>query len=220
MSTASWPGDPVPPVDQDSGIRRERRGDLARLAWMHVALAGLAVLQYDPDEGRGPYWLVCVGAMGLTFVLFVLGRMVLDGRRGRSSHYRLLFAIRAHLDPGLEVRPRAEQLASRWAWGRSAAWWLPLFAAPQLIRGTWEEPAVATAGALVMAAGVLGLGTYHHRLGTAAQRWLDHPPHGGFPYVPPPDQRPWTITPREGLLLIGLTLGTLVALVAGAVLAS
>lgn len=214
MTTDVGHGDAAARVDWDSGIRRERRRDVARLAWVLVALAGLATLQYHPRQGRGPYWLVFVGAVGLTFAVFVLGRMIVDRRRGTASHYRLVFAISAHLDPGAEVRPRAERLAGRWAWGRSAVWWLPLFGALQLLRGTWEEPARATAGALVMAVGVLGLVRVQHVLGTAAQRWLDHPPHGGSGYVPPPDQRPWTITTRQAVTLFVLVCLVGTALVA------
>jgi hypothetical protein len=205
-------------VDWNAGIRRERRGELARLAWVLVALTGLAVLQYDPAEGRGRGWLLFVGAAGLAFTAFVVGRLVVDGLRHHWRRSRLRFAIRAQLDPGAELLPRAERLARRWATYATAAWWLPLFGALQLPRGRWAEPAAATMGAVIMAAGLLGTGIWQHRLGSAAQRWLDAPP--GQPsrplFSPPPDQRPWTLTPRQGALFGGLVIATVAVLAAAA----
>jgi hypothetical protein len=196
-----------------AGIRRERRSEALLVLGELTALAGWFLLRRDPARVPGPTW---AGLAAITVFLLVLQGRALRPTRRRTLQdgHRVRYAIRAHVDPGPRLRGVADAYAER----RATTWsfWLLLLWLPQAVSGRWHQPAVAVPSAVLLAAGLAGTIFWYRRLAAASRRWLDDPPGRAPrpPYVPPPDQRPWTITWRQGALLVALVVGVTGALVA------
>jgi hypothetical protein len=200
--------------DWNAGIRRERRLDGLLSLCITAALAGYALLCLDLPATAGRVWIV-VGLLSLA--LFATQQWANgSGRRG-VERFRLRHGVRVHVDPGPQWRDQADAQADRESQGW-VAWVYLLAAAIQLPGGRWEEPATAVPGALLLMAGGAGAFAWYRRLATVSQRWLDDPPgpSRGPRYSPPPDQRPWTITGRQAVLFVVLSIGTVTALFAAA----
>jgi hypothetical protein len=132
----------------------------------------------------------------------------LVGLPGGAERYRVRYAVRAHVDPGPGLQDEADTYAER----RATTWhlWLLPFWSVQLVHGRWHEPAMAVPASVLLVGGVAGMVVWYRRSAAASRRWLDDPP-GRAPrprFTPPPDQRPWTLTARQGSLLVVLVVTT------------
>jgi hypothetical protein len=176
-----------------AGIRRERRSEALLVLAELAALAGFVLLRGDPATQLLSTW---VAIAALTVILLRLQGSEPCGA-GRPARWpgRLpgsIYAVRAHVDPGDRMQEEADAYAEQ----RAQTWWpwvLPFWLL-QLVGGRWREPAVAVPAVLLLVVGLAGMVCWYRRLAAAGRRWLDDPPGRAPrpPYVPPPDQRPWT----------------------------
>ncbi len=203
-------------IDWDEAIRGERGLDGLMVLVALAMVAGYLLLRGVPASAADRVRLLIGGGVFfLLFVVSVLGLIGRERRRNRSGELRLRHAIRAHVDPGPEWQDRADAYAERAVQG-SFLWWLYLLLGiAQFVAGRWERPAVVAVGGVLLLGGLVGVLLWQRSLAIAGRRWLDDPPGREplAPYAPPPDQRPWNISARQGFVLALLVLATLAALV-------
>jgi hypothetical protein len=200
-------------TDRDAGVRRERRHEGVLLVSVLVALAGCVLLRLDLDRTSDRIRLALVAAVFLAFGAHRLGLGAVSGR-GRTETLRLRSAIREHVDPGPALQERTDDLAERGTTG--GPWILLVVLIGQLAGGRWQHPAVAVPGGLLLVAGTAGVLLWYRRWAAVCRRWLDDPP-GRAPrarFALPADQRPWTISARQGVVMAVLVIVTVSALVA------
>jgi hypothetical protein len=177
-------------VDWTEVERRER----AREPWFVLVLAAVAVgwggLSDRVFFASGTAkWVVLAGYV-LLFVVMLVAQRINPRLRGRARDgYRLQYALREHVDPGPELREKADRQAgymTRIVWFR---WWL-LFLIPAgvLAAAPWgDRPLVVVPSALVLVAGVVVWALCLRCMDAAARRWVADPPG-------PPREMP---TPRR-----------------------
>jgi hypothetical protein len=203
-------------IDWDEAMCRERRLDGLLVLFALVMVAGYLLLRGVSFSAADRVGLLIGGGVLFTlFVVSILGLIGRDGRRNWSDELRLRHAIRAHVDPGPEWQDRADAYAERAVHG-SLLWWLYLLLGiAQVLAGREERPAVVAVGGVLLLGGLVGVLLWQRSLAIAGRRWLDDPPGREplAPYAPPPDQRPWTISARQGIVLALLVIATVAALV-------
>lgn len=202
--------------DWTAALRRERRSEALLVLAELSALTGYVLLRRNPASLPAYAWPVLGGVTLVWLGLQGLNLKGLVGLPGGSQRYRIPSAVRAHVDPGPGLQEDADTYAER----RARVWWLWVlpFWLFRLVGGRWHDPAVAVPASLLLVAGLAGMIVWYRRLAAACRRWLDDPP-GHAPraaYAAPPDQRPWTITTRQGALLVLLVLATVGTLVGAA----
>jgi hypothetical protein len=201
-------------TDRDDGVRRERRHEGVLLVSVLVALAGWVLLRLELARTADRIALTAAALALAVFGPCRLGLVALAGRGGRDTLV-LRHAIREHVDPGLAQQEQADAVAERAATGGGR--WIPIvILVGQLAGGRWQHPAVAIPGALLLVAGTAGVVLWYRRWAAVCRRWLADPP-GRAPrprFVLPSDQRPWTISARQGVVLAVLVMVTVSALVA------
>jgi hypothetical protein len=141
---------------------------------------------------------------------------------------RIEHALRHHVSIGAADRQLVTEQAAtirRWAVVSLVGWplLLTVLVAPLLASADVPPPAKIGFGLI---AGLLCAAIVREqwRRVRRARRWLAEPlprPRPDDPparprYSPPPDQEPWTISARQGALLVGLVIATGAALVAAA----
>lgn len=141
-----------------------------------------------------------LGLCGLTLSAAQLGRRQ---QERASAAYRIQAALRAHADPGPELRVRTDTQARYTARTSWVVWTLPFGPLSLLLDGRWDRrPVAATVGAvLVVGAAVAYVSWWRGRLADA-RRWLAGPP--GPPREPAPTTRAecW-LTGRRVALVAG-----------------
>ena len=207
-----------PVVDWSDVERRGRRTDWLGLPVVALLFGCLVTLQ-----GRWAFWEGAEAwvAVGLLMTLVVIGHLtvLLSPRlRARSAQaHRIGHSLRHRLDPGPELRGRADVLA-RYQFGLGwLVWVLPLGPVGLLLGARWDRPATTVPAALLVVAGAVVLVVWWRRRVTWAQRWLEAPP-GPARDVPSPGRvERWMTRPRTVLFAVGalLLIGLLAGLVAG-----
>lgn len=217
--TAVSAGDPT--VDWDGVLRRSGRRQ--RLALPVVALWVWALATADPTFDWNSGWVrgyVVLIGVGLVVVLIANGlspRVRQRDMDGRCAMY----GIWHHVDPGSPSRTTADRSARYFAATRWLAWCFPFggLALPISILDGDLSAVTLVAGAVLSLTGI-AYGTWHWRCGTAARRWLADPP-GPARAIPPPTRLERWVSPRRllpllvGLLVLGVGVGSLVALASG-----
>jgi hypothetical protein len=213
--TASEHGVPTT-VDWPAGIRRERRYEAVLVAAELVALAGYVLIRRDPATVPGYAWAIQAALVVLFLWTQGVNLRGLVGLPRGAEEYRLRSAIRQHVDPGDGLRDATDAYAER----RAGTWYffLLILWLPQLVHGRWSHAAAAIPGAVLLLSGVAGTILWYRRLAAACRRWLADPP-GRSPrplYSAPPDQKPWTVAPRQAVLLLASVVATAALLAAAA----
>jgi hypothetical protein len=206
-------------VDWAEAERRGRRIDLLAAPLVGLVFAAMVVLrdgEFAFWEGRAA-WLAAAVPMVVVLVVQVLSHTVPRLRARQGQAHRIQHTLRAHVDPGPEIRSRLDVQARYLA---SISWVVrvfPLAPLGLLLTARWDRPATTVPAALVLVAGVVGFTVFYRRLTTAAQRWVAEPP-GPPRHVPPPGRRErWMTSPRLFLGVIGavVVLGLVAGLVIG-----
>jgi hypothetical protein len=125
--------------------------------------------------------------------------------------------LRAHADPGPELRGRADQQArytARTAW---VVWTLPLGPLGLVIGGDWDSrPVAAAVGAALVVGAAVAYGLWTRARLTQARRWLADPPGPPREAPPPTAAERWS-TGRRVAVVVGSVF--VLAVAAGFVLA-
>jgi hypothetical protein len=134
-----------------------------------------------------------------------------------TAAHRLQAALRAHADPGPELRGRADQQArytARTAW---VVWTLPLGPLGLVIGGDWDSrPVAAAVGAALVVGAAVAYGLWTRARLTQARRWLADPPGPPREAPPPTAAERWS-TGRRVAVVVGSVF--VLAVAAGFVLA-
>jgi hypothetical protein len=201
----------VKQVDWDDVERRSRRREpLGFLVLIAVMVSWMALT--GRFVATGTVGWIAVGLYACLFVgLLVAQRSVPRLRATAAAGYRVMHALRHHVDPGPELRERADRHARYVAelWIR---WWMvvPLVALP-LMTARWDRPLVAvpSAAVLLTAVGVFSRSLQRHR--QSALHWVADPPG---PARSMPELRRWerwATSRRFALVLAGVLIVTIAA---------
>jgi hypothetical protein len=205
-------------VDWDAAVRSERRLDALLMLSVLAAMSGYVLLRDDPATSAGRLRVLVGAVIFAVFVAHRLGLIRLRGEPGRADVHRVRRAVRAHVDPGPALRKHADSYAERQSLN-PLFWFSVPFAGVQILNGRWDHPLASGVASVLLVSGIVGSLLWLRPMTAAGRRWLDNPPgreHLG-PYVSRPDQRPWTISARQGVVL-ALLLTATVAAVAAAIL--
>ncbi|MDP5183010.1 hypothetical protein QOZ88_10195 [Blastococcus sp. BMG 814] len=174
-------------------------------------------------QGRWAVWEGAAAwvAIGVLTAIVLIGQLVvlLSPRlRARSAGaHRIGHALRHRLDPGPELRERADVRARYQAGVGWLVWFVPLGPAGLPLGARWDRPVSTVPAALLVAGGAVGFVVWWRRRVEEARRWLADPP-GPPREVPPPGRvERWSTRPRTALLAVAavLVIGLLAGLVAG-----
>lgn len=205
---------PTDDVDRTAvGRGRQWRRWLSLAAVMVCSAAFVVVLSGSIPALLGPLgWAVVAAYLIACLVADRQGRRP-DERRRSADARRIEHALREHLDPGPELRERADRQAqhlSRAGWSAPV---FPLLLLTLLDDAPWDRPALAVPAVVVLAGGLGVLMLFVLRSARDARRWLADPP--GPPRQLPPPLR-WQRSIRWVAVLgaIALFLGLVVGLVA------
>ena len=190
-SPDGWTAPAPDVVDWAEVDRRGRRAGLL-LPTLVLALGASRVLltgDYAGLHGEAARRLL------LAVVLLVLvppaAAAVLPGLRARQdAAARMQHALRAHVDPGPELRSRVDVLARRSLRLRWMSRTLPVLPLSVLVQADWQSPSVVPA-ALVLLAAYCALAVWHRRQVVAAARWIAVPVGPARPVPPVPWWEPW-----------------------------
>ena len=203
------PGAPARQPDWDAVERRGRRAGLLlptlviALGWSRVLLSG----DYAGLHGAAARWLLAVVVV-LVLAAPLAAEVVPWLRARRTTALRMEHALRAHADPGLELRTRVDVLARRTMRLRWMGRLLPVLPLSVLLQAEWDRPSALPA-AVVLVVAYAALARWHHRQVAAASRWLAEPV--GPPRAAPPV--PWWEPWIGGRRLLGLAAAYVVLVV-------
>lgn len=207
----------APDVDWAAVERRAaRRSALAVLPFTAV-LAALVVV-----SGRFVFWEGAAAwtALGIWAALALVGYLVaprLSGDPLRLARaVRIQYAVRNRVDPGPELRTRADVQARYLAQTTWLFWLLPVTPIGLVLGADWERPYATVPAVLVIVGAALWFAWWWRRETAAAQRWVDDPP--GPPREPPPLSRRerWLSRRRVlGFIAIGLVAAVVAGLAIG-----
>ena len=195
----------------------ERRG--RRLQWWALPAYPLLVVAYGTAAG----WEDLLGGALLwgaaAVALLGAAALVLVGRRPRrrartAEAQRIQHALQHHLDPGPELRERADRQARTFARTPWLGATYPLLAGTLALSADWSHPA-RTGIALAVVTGLfLALSVWWTRQARAARRWLADPPGRTQPLPPANSVMAWRWlgVAAVSCLGLGLVLGVVAAL--------
>ncbi len=212
---------PTGQIDWEDAERRERRHDLVAAPALVAFLAGIVLLTGGFGLWTGGTAWVVVGG-----ILSVIGMTAASqsGTRARARHsasYRIQAALRHHVDPGPELRTRADGQARYLTKVSWVGWLVLLGPLGLLLGGQWDRRPVAAAIGAVLVVGVAaGFVRWWRARLADARRWVANPP-GPSREAPPPTRAEHWLTGRRAvallvrLLLLGLIVGLVVAVTTG-----
>jgi hypothetical protein len=207
---------PTGGIDWPVAERRERRRDLLAAALGVAFLVGIVLLTGGFGFWSGPAaWAVVAGLLAFLLLMTAAGHAVPRLRRNTSAGYRIQAALRSHVDPGPELRTRADRQARYLARVGWIGWATPLGPLGLLLAGQWERPVTASVGAALMVAVVVGWLRWWRTGQVAARRWLADPP-GPDRQPPEPSTAERWLTGRRAAVVVGSVV--VLTLVAGFVL--
>jgi hypothetical protein len=199
---------PTDEIDWEEAERRERRRDLVIFPGIVAFFVGMVLLTGDFWLLTGSAaWAVVAVFLGFIMLMTAASHLIPRLRRKGSAGYRIQAALRRHLDPGPELRARADRQA-RYVAGTAWVGWvalLPAFAF--LLGGQWERPMLAAPGAVLLVGAALAWVMWWRSRVHVARRWVADPPGPPREALPPTTAERW-LTGRRGLTVVaGLTLG-------------
>ncbi len=222
---AGWPpgsyGDRVHGVDRDEAERRERRRDLLAAPLLVGFFAGIVLL-----TGRFGFWTggaawAAVGGLGLSGLALSAAQLSRRQRARATAAHQIQAALRAHADPGPELRVRADTQArytARSAWVALVGWVVPL---GFLLDGQWDtRPVAATVGAVLVVGAAAAHASWWRGRVADARRWLADPPGPPREPAPPTRAERWLAGRRVALVAgsvfaLALAVGLVVGLTRG-----
>jgi hypothetical protein len=206
---------PAGEIDWADAERRERRRDLLALPVVVAFFVGVILLTGGFGFWSGGTAWAVVGAFLAFIVVMTAASHVIARLRGNTSvGYRIQAALRHHVDPGPELRTRADRQARYWAGIAWVGWGALLGPLGLLLGGQWDRPLIASVGAVLVVGAAVGWVRWWRTRQVTAQRWLVDPP--GPEREPPPltTAERW-LTGRRVAVVIGsiVILGLVVGLV-------
>jgi uncharacterized membrane protein len=198
---------PAGGIDWGEAERRQRRLDLLVAPGVVAFFAGIILL-----TGGFGFWTGGTAWVVVGVILALLGMTAATQSSSRaharsSAGYRIQAALHHRVDPGPELRARADGQARYLVEVSWAGWLFLLGPLALLFSGQWERrPLAAVVGAvLVVGVAACYVGWWRARLADA-RRWLADPPGPSREPPPPTTAERWS-TGRRGLaLLAGLLL--------------
>lgn len=195
----------------------ERRG--RRLQWLAAPLFPLYVLAIVGVDSRFDTlpallgWVVLVAAVLVVVGLAVVGRGP-DRRRRAAEARRIQYAIRHRVDPGPDLRERADRQARTFARSSWLGLVFPMLLVSYALNGRWDHPVRTSLALLVTGSCFLGVSWWYLSQARAARRWLTDPPGPARVAEADPSARrwPWLGIVAVTCLALGLLLGLVAAL--------
>ncbi len=202
-------------VDWTEVERRGRRRLLA-LPALVIGLGASRVLltgDYAGLHGTAARSLLVAVAVAILTVPLAAG-VSTTLRIRQDTAARVQHALRAHVDPGPDLRARVDVLARRSLRLRWMGRALPVLPLSVLVQADWgRASALPAAGVLVAAYAALAV--WHHRQLAAARRWTAFPAGPSRPLPPVPWWEPWLGGRRLLALLAAYVLVVVLVTVAG-----
>lgn len=154
----------------------ERRG--RRLNWLALfavpAFFSADVLLtggYAFWKGGGAW--AAVGAFALYGLVMQALSVAVPRFRARTGQaFRVQYALRHRVDPGPELREKADRYARRMAGNGWLVWLFPFLPLSFLPNGHWDRPLQAVPSAVVIVGCAVALMLWWRRQAAAAARWL------------------------------------------------
>jgi hypothetical protein len=207
---AEPPADDGPRVDWAEVERRGRWAGLL-LPVLVIALGASRVLltgNYAGLHGAAARWLLAA-VVGVVLAAPAAAAVAPALRARLDAAARIQHALRAHVDPGPELRARVDVLARRSLRLRWMGRALPVLPLSVLVQTDWDA-AAAVPAALVLLVAYCALALWHSRQREAAARWIAVPVGPVRPFPPVPWWEPWL----GGRRLLALAAGYVVVVVA------
>jgi hypothetical protein len=195
-------------VDWDDVETRARRRELLAVPVLLAVLGALFGLmgRFAFWEGRAA-WIALAVYAGLFVVTLAVSRMRPELRDRQRGAYRLQHAVAHHVDPGPELRDKADALVRRLlalSWSR---WWIYLvIPVGPLLTARWGRPLLTVPCALVVVSATVALALAMRRSQLTARRWAESPPGPPREIGPPVGWERWLTARRTGLVLLVLFL--------------
>jgi hypothetical protein len=209
---------PAEEIDWAEAVRAERRREWWTWPFLIAFFLGMVLVR----RGFG-LWSGAAGWLALAIYLVFFGVLItvsLLSRRLRERNataYRLRAAVRRHVDPGPELRARADRMARYVASLGWVAWAFVLGPVGMTIGGRWDHPVPTAVGTVLLLGAAGSWSLWWLRWRAEGRRWLADPP--GPPRELPPVTwvERWTTCRRVrwivlAVLVVGIGGGLLVVL--------
>jgi hypothetical protein len=196
-------------VDWAEVERRGRRLNWLALLAVPAFFAAIVLLtgKYAFWEGRSA-WLA-IGVFVLYAVVMQVVSVAVPRFRARTAQaYRVQYALRHHVDPGPDLREKADRYAQRMASMGGMVWLFPIAPLSFVLNGQWDRPQLAVPAVLVLVAGVVALVLWWRRQTDASRRWVQAPPGPERAMAPLKAWERWLTARRFVLLMVGLVVVT------------
>jgi hypothetical protein len=167
-------------VDWGEVERRGRRNNWFALFAVPAFLGAVVALtgRYAFWEG-GKAWLVVAAFFAFGLAMQALNAVTPRLRARSGQAFRIQYALRHRVDPGPDLRDKADRYARRMAGMGWMAWFFPFAPVGFLIQGRWDHPLLAVPATVVLGGCVLALVLWWRRQTAAARRWVDDLPGPG-----------------------------------------
>jgi hypothetical protein len=198
----------APDVDWAEVERRGRRSNWLALPAVPLFFGAVVLLTGKYAFWEGTQAWLAVGAFVVFAVVMQVLSMVVPRFRARAgASFRIQYALRHRVDPGPELREKADRYAAQMAGNSWIAWLFPWWPIALVLTARWDAPARAVPSALVIVACVVALTVWWRRQTGAARRWVADPPGPARELAAPGRWARW----MSGRRLLWLMLGVVVA---------
>ena len=201
-------------VDWGEVERRGRRNNWFALFAVPAFLGAVVALtgKYAFWEG-GKAWLVVAAFFAFGLAMQALNAVTPRLRARSGQAFRIQYALRHRVDPGPDLRDKADRYARRMAGNGWLVWLFPFLPLSFLVNGHWDRPLQAVPSAIVIVGCAAALMLWWRRQAAAAARWLADRPGPERDLPPVTRYERWSTGRRFIWLMIALVaLGVLLGL--------
>jgi len=164
-------------VDWAGVERRAFRRQLLGLLLVPVLLGAIVVLtgRFAFWEGDDAWWAV-LGFVVYGAAIQAVARATRRRRSQAATAIRVQYAVRHHVDPGPELRDRADRYARHMAGNGWFAWLIPFVPTSFVLDARWDRLLLTVPAILVLGVAVVATFLWWRRLTAASRRWIEDPP--------------------------------------------